>query len=79
MQNFKNLEINKKYQNYDKSIQGILISKAIVEPYQYDEFSHKYGYTMGRLCKGVWFQPTNNKYIETYYYEYSGGFTEIKN
>lgn len=78
MEIFKNLKINKKYHNYDKSLEGILISHTIVEPYQYDEFSHKYGYTMGRLCKGVWL-TNNKKYIETYYYEYSGGFTEIKN
>ena len=77
MQNFKNIEINKKYHNYDKSLEGILISKAIVEPYQYDEFSHKYGYTMGRLCKAVWL-INNNKYVIDFYYEYSGGFTEIK-
>ena len=77
MQNFKNIEINKKYYNYDKSLEGILVSKTIVEPYQYDEFSHKYGYTMGRLCKAVWL-INNNKYVINYYYEYSGGFTEIK-
>jgi len=74
---FKNLEINKKYHNYDKSIEGILINKTIVEPYQYDSFAQKYGYSMGRLCKGVWL-INNNKYVINFYYEYSGGFTEIK-
>jgi hypothetical protein len=74
---FKNLEINKKYHNYDKSIEGILINKTIVEPYQYDSFAQKYGYSMGRLCKGVWL-INNNKYLINFYYEYSGGFTEIK-
>ena len=78
MQNFKNLEINKRYHNYDKSLEGTLVSKTIVEPYQYDEFSHKYGYTMGRLCKGIWL-INSNKYVINFYYEYSGGFTEIKN
>jgi hypothetical protein len=74
---FKNLEINKKYHNYDKSIEGILINKTIIEPYQYDSFAQKYGYSMGRLCKGVWL-INNNKYVINFYYEYSGGFTEIK-
>lgn len=78
MQIFKNLEVNKKYHNYDKSLEGILVSKTIVEPYQYDSFSQKYGYTFGRLCKGVWL-INNNKYVINFYYEYSGGFTEIKN